>query len=320
MLLRQVQARPLQGHHLRALRRRGDAAEGAPRAHGSHRPGRSGLAHLVLQGRAEPHRLPARHRPARAREGPLLRGVDRHERRQRGAREGPERPRGQGQGRVRAHLRRPRRAARRAREAARAPPRLLRRAQGEGLRRGRRLLDPRPRHLGRGAGAPDARGRAQARRRALPGARPADHDRGREEDPRARPQRRDPRGPQAHPARARAGRGRGRADPRRDRAAREGARRRRPARRRARSRSTSTASSTRCSTGAEVHEDDASSSRGVDQKNLEKARELGNGLLEGRRRHVGGGPGHPRARRTTSACGRTGRSRRRISTRSSSGR
>ena len=27
MLLRQVQARPLQGHHLRALRRRGDAAE-----------------------------------------------------------------------------------------------------------------------------------------------------------------------------------------------------------------------------------------------------------------------------------------------------
>ena len=34
----------------------------------------------------------------------------------------------------------------------------------------------------------------------------ADHDRGREEDPRARPQRRDPRRPQAHPARARAGR------------------------------------------------------------------------------------------------------------------
>ena len=77
MLLRQVQARPLQGHHLRALRRRGHAAEGAPRAHGPHRPRRSGLAHLVLQGRSEPHRLPARHRPARAREGPVLRRVDR---------------------------------------------------------------------------------------------------------------------------------------------------------------------------------------------------------------------------------------------------
>src|SRR5919202_953314 len=54
------------------------------------------------------HRIPARHRAARAREGPVLRGVDRHERRRGGAREGPERPRGQGQGRVRAHLRRPR--------------------------------------------------------------------------------------------------------------------------------------------------------------------------------------------------------------------
>ena len=224
VLLRQVQARPLQGHHLRALRRRGDAAEGAPRAHGPHRPGRAGLAHLVLQGRAEPHRLPARHRSARAREGPLLRRLDRHERRQRGAREGPERPRGQGQGRVRAHLRRPRRAARRAREAARPPPRLLRREQGEGLRRGRRLLDARSRDLGRGVGAAAARGRSQARRRALPGARPDDHDRGREEDPRARPQRGDPRRPQAQPARARAGRGRGRADPRGDQPAREGAR------------------------------------------------------------------------------------------------
>ena len=78
MLLRQVQARPLQGHHLRALRRRGHAPEGAARAHGSHRPRRARLAHLVLQGRAEPHRLPARHRSQGAREGPLLRGVDRH--------------------------------------------------------------------------------------------------------------------------------------------------------------------------------------------------------------------------------------------------
>ena len=86
MLLRQVQARPLQGHHLRALRRRGDAPEGAARAHGPHRPRRARLAHLVLQGRPEPHRLPARHRAARAREGPVLRGLDRHRRRQREAR------------------------------------------------------------------------------------------------------------------------------------------------------------------------------------------------------------------------------------------
>ena len=52
VLLRQVQARPLQGHRLRALRRRGHALQGAPRAHGSRRPGRARLAHLVLQGRA----------------------------------------------------------------------------------------------------------------------------------------------------------------------------------------------------------------------------------------------------------------------------
>ena len=52
MLLRQVQARPLQGHRLRALRRGGHAVEGAPRAHGPRRPRRPGQPHLVLQGRA----------------------------------------------------------------------------------------------------------------------------------------------------------------------------------------------------------------------------------------------------------------------------
>ena len=315
MLLRQVQARPLQGHHLRALRRRGDAPEGAPRAHGPHRPGRAGLAHLVLQGRAEPHRLPARHRSARAREGAVLRRLDRHERRQRGAREGPERPRGQGQGRVRADLRRPRRAARRAREAARPPARVLRRGQGEGLRRGRRLLDPRARHLGRGADAPAARGRAQARRRALPGARPADHDRGREEDPRARPQRRDPRRPQAHPARARAGR------------------RRRPSRSSRRS----------CPLEKELGKA-AGAKKGAITKHIHRivdalltGEELTRGRREARRgastrrtsrrratsatasSRTSSTPGK-RARtsassRTTCACGPTGRSRRRISTR-----
>ena len=224
MLLRQVQARPLQGHHLRALRRRGDAPEGAPRAHGPHRPGRSGLAHLVLQGRPEPHRLPARHRPARAREGALLRRLDRHAGRRRAAREGPERPRGQGQGRVRADLRRPRRAARRAR--ARAC-----RAAAPTSRRARTRASTRTTTSGRAgsrAGPRSRRCRRSRRPAKLVGGMfvelvAADHDRGREEDPRARPQRRDPRRPPAHAARARAGRGRGRADPRGDRAARAGA-------------------------------------------------------------------------------------------------
>ena len=150
--------------------------------------------------------------------------------------------------------------------------------------------------LGRGAGAADARGRAQARQRAVRRARPADHDRGLEEDPRARPQRRDPRRPQARPARARAGRRRrpSRSSPRSSRSRRSW--RRRPARRRARSRSTSIASSTRCSTGDErPRRRRRRSSRASTSKNLDKARELGNGLLARRRRHVGGRPGHPRA-------------------------
>ena len=167
-----------------------------------------------------------------------------------------------------------------AREAARPPARVLRRGQGEGLRRGRRLLDARSRDLGRGAGAAAARGRAQARQRALPGARPADHDRGREEDPRARPQRRDPRRPQAHPARARAGRRRRPSrSSRRSRRSRRSSTRR-PARRRARSRSTSIASSTRCSRARSCTPRTTELVAGVDQKNLEKARELGNGLLK----------------------------------------
>ena len=44
-----------------------------------------GQPHLVLQGRAEPDRLPARHGPEGAREGPLLRRLDRHLGRRRGA-------------------------------------------------------------------------------------------------------------------------------------------------------------------------------------------------------------------------------------------
>ena len=78
VLLRQVQAGPLQGHRLRALRRRGHPLQGPPRAHGPHRPGRARLPHLVLQGRPQPDRLPDRHGSQGAREGPLLRRLDRH--------------------------------------------------------------------------------------------------------------------------------------------------------------------------------------------------------------------------------------------------
>src|SRR5579875_2365636 len=96
VLLRQVQAGSLQGHHLRALRGRGDPPEGAAGADGPHRPRCARLAHLVLQGRAEPDRLPARHRPPRAGEGALLRGLDRHLGGHREAGRRPRRARGPG--------------------------------------------------------------------------------------------------------------------------------------------------------------------------------------------------------------------------------
>ena len=63
--------------------------------------------------------------------------------------------------RVGADLRRPRRAARRARGAALPPARLPRRRQGAELRRGRRLLGPRPLELGRGERPAHARGSAR---------------------------------------------------------------------------------------------------------------------------------------------------------------
>ncbi len=223
MLLRQVQARPLQGHHLRALRRRGDPAEGAPRAHGPHRPGRARFPHLVLQGRAVAHRLPARHRAARAGEGALLRRLDRHRRRQGREAEGPRRPRGQGARRVRRGRRRPRGAARRSRAAPLATAELPDQGNRPQLRRGRRVLGPWPRQLGGGADAADARGRARARGRPLQGDRTQGHDRGREEDPRARADDRHPRRPAPAAAGARERRADGDRDPGRARAAAQGA-------------------------------------------------------------------------------------------------
>ena len=157
MLLRQVQARPLQGHHLRALRRRGDPPEGAPRAHGPHRPGRARQPHLVLQGRPLADRLPARHRSQGAREGAVLRRLDRHLGGQGGARQGRARARGQGRPGEGAHRARQGRAAGRAGDAHAAPPPALHRRGDQGLRRGRRVLGAHAQQLGRGAGPAAAR-------------------------------------------------------------------------------------------------------------------------------------------------------------------
>ena len=82
----------------------------------------------------------------------------------------------------------------------------------------------RPVHVGGGAGAAAARGGQGPRRRALRRARSQDHDRGLEEDPRARPQLRDPRRPATDSARAGGCRRVRRADQGGDRSAREGSR------------------------------------------------------------------------------------------------
>ena len=146
VLLRQVQAGPLQGHRLRALRRRGDPLQGPPRAHGPRRPGRSGLPHLVLQGRAEPDRLPDRHGPQGAREGPVLRRLDRHLDRRGGPHQGPAEAREGGQEGPRLLHGRARAAHAAAQRVARAPHRLAPGRGHEGrVRRGGRALGRRPR-------------------------------------------------------------------------------------------------------------------------------------------------------------------------------
>ena len=152
MLLRQVQARALQGHHLRALRRRGDPFQGPPRADGPHRARRPGDAHLVLQGCAQPARLPARPGPEGPREGHLLRGVHDHARRRRRAAPRPVLPRGQGRPGAQAPRGPSRQPDRRARQEARGGPRGpggrgcqgRRASQGQGRRRARDEAGPRP--------------------------------------------------------------------------------------------------------------------------------------------------------------------------------
>ena len=85
VLLRQVQARPVPRHHLRALRRRGHALQGPPRADGPHRVGGPGRAHLVparhpFVAGLPPvgHRAQGGTEGQAAREGHLLRGQPRH--------------------------------------------------------------------------------------------------------------------------------------------------------------------------------------------------------------------------------------------------
>ena len=85
MLLREVQAGALQGHHLRALRRGGHPLQGPARPHGAHRAGRARGAHLVPARHAFVAGLPAHgHRAAggaqgqAAREGHLFRGQPGH--------------------------------------------------------------------------------------------------------------------------------------------------------------------------------------------------------------------------------------------------
>ena len=61
VLVRQVQAHEVQGHHLREVLGRSDAVARAARAHGPYRARGAGGAYLVLEVAAEPHRALARH-------------------------------------------------------------------------------------------------------------------------------------------------------------------------------------------------------------------------------------------------------------------
>ena len=155
MLLRQVQARPLQGHRLRALRRRGDPLQGAPRAHGPHRPGRLREPHLVLQGRSLADRLPDRHGSQGAGEGPLLRRLGDHLGRRGGPHEGLQEAREGGRQAGRGLRRRARAAHPRALREPQPPPRL------PGRRPRRRPAAPR----GGGGGQAEGQGKVKGQER-----------------------------------------------------------------------------------------------------------------------------------------------------------
>ena len=78
MHLRQVQGHEVQGHHLRPLRRQGDAQPRPPQAHGPHQSGGPDRPHLVLQGHAQPPGHAAGHEDQRHREDRLFPGLRRH--------------------------------------------------------------------------------------------------------------------------------------------------------------------------------------------------------------------------------------------------
>ena len=78
MPVRQVQAHEAPRRDLRQVRRRSHAQQSSPRAPRPHRAGFALLARLVLQGPAEPHRLPARYLHARSRAHSLLRSLRGH--------------------------------------------------------------------------------------------------------------------------------------------------------------------------------------------------------------------------------------------------
>ena len=136
VLLRQVQAGALQGHHLRALRRRGHPLEGAPRADGPHPARGARRAHLVPARHPVVAGLPPRRHRAEggaqgqaAGEGHLLRRQPGHLGRRGQAPRGPAEPGG-----------RVPRGARRDPEGARAgdrPPLQGARGRGRGASRPR---------------------------------------------------------------------------------------------------------------------------------------------------------------------------------------
>ena len=78
VLVRQVQAHEVQGPDLREVRRRGDAGQGAPRAHGPHPARRPRRPHLVPEVAALAHRPAARHDAQGPRARALLRELHRH--------------------------------------------------------------------------------------------------------------------------------------------------------------------------------------------------------------------------------------------------
>ncbi len=122
--VRQVQAAQAPRRDLREVRRRSDAVQGAPRAHGPHRAGEPGRAHLVPEVAAVAAGHGARHDAARHRARAVLRGLCRDRPGHDAAQPRPAADRGrlsrQGRG-VRRRLRRPDGRGRRARAAA--PPR-----------------------------------------------------------------------------------------------------------------------------------------------------------------------------------------------------